>query len=601
MSLDGRRKSDICVAPSRKRSGMEIKMKTLYGFLAAGNLNIECLGEVQVMGECRHYSHLLNKFPGDQICREDERIVCFLNGYVYNKADYTQTGRLADGLNRQTNGVSGPSTDWAEAFSQALTEDAEGTLGRLRGGFCGYLFDKRTGELLVYTDQVAVKPVYYYVNDDKWMVSDHLDYMVQVLGYNRLNADFQPLAAQYMLTYGYMIDDTTYIRQIHRLLPGQYVRVRGGKAEVTRYHMIQDKPVPITEEEAVEKIDVAFREAVRREFEKDREYGYRHLVDLSGGLDSRMVSWVAHDMGYTDQVNITYCRAGYRDEVISKQIALRLGHEYLFKPLDDARWMYDIDEMTSQNNGAAFYMGMTGGRRLLELINMEQFGIEHTGMIGDAILGTLYRDKELSCGKPVLGQSTHSDRLQYSFDENLLQEYPSQELFGIYTRGMLGASSSYLIRQQYIETASPFMDVDLLDVAFSIPFDMRNHHHIYLRWINEKYPQAAEFGWEKWGGVKPKESHIFIRKIKTTQRLLWQVICKAARIDNQDSMNPIDYWYDKDPGIQKYMRDYMESVIENPALDRELKEDILRLFREGSVEEKSLAITVLAMVKKYFD
>ena len=601
MSLDGRRKSDICVAPSRKRSGMEIKMKTLYGFLAAGNLNIECLGEVQVMGECRHYSHLLNKFPGDQICREDERIVCFLNGYVYNKADYTQTGRLADGLNRQTNGVSGPSTDWAEAFSQALTEDAEGTLGRLRGGFCGYLFDKRTGELLVYTDQVAVKPVYYYVNDDKWMVSDHLDYMVQVLGYNRLNADFQRLAAQYMLTYGYMIDDTTYIRQIHRLLPGQYVRVRGGKAEVTRYHMIQDKPVPITEEEAVEKIDVAFREAVRREFEKDREYGYRHLVDLSGGLDSRMVSWVAHDMGYTDQVNITYCRAGYRDEVISKQIALRLGHEYLFKPLDDARWMYDIDEMTSQNNGAAFYMGMTGGRRLLELINMEQFGIEHTGMIGDAILGTLYRDKELSCGKPVLGQSTHSDRLQYSFDENLLQEYPSQELFGIYTRGMLGASSSYLIRQQYIETASPFMDVDLLDVAFSIPFDMRNHHHIYLRWINEKYPQAAEFGWEKWGGVKPKESHIFIRKIKTTQRLLWQVICKAARIDNQDSMNPIDYWYDKDPGIQKYMRDYMESVIENPALDRELKEDILRLFREGSVEEKSLAITVLAMVKKYFD
>ncbi len=601
MSLDGRRKSDICVAPSRKRSGMEIKMKTLYGFLAAGNMNIECLGEVQVMGECRHYSHLLNKFPGDQICREDERIVCFLNGYVYNKADYTQTGRLADGLNRQTNGVSGPSTDWAEAFSQALTEDAEGTLGRLRGGFCGYLFDKRTGELLVYTDQVAVKPVYYYVNDDKWMVSDHLDYMVQVLGYNRLNADFQPLAAQYMLTYGYMIDDTTYIRQIHRLLPGQYVRVRGGKAEVTRYHMIQDKPVPITEEEAVEKIDVAFREAVRREFEKDREYGYRHLVDLSGGLDSRMVSWVAHDMGYTDQVNITYCRARYRDEVISKQIALRLGHEYLFKPLDDARWMYDIDEMTSQNNGAAFYMGMTGGRRLLELINMEQFGIEHTGMIGDAILGTLYRDKELSCGKPVLGQSTHSDRLQYSFDENLLQEYPCQELFGIYTRGMLGASSSYLIRQQYIETASPFMDVDLLDVAFSIPFDMRNHHHIYLRWINEKYPQAAEFGWEKWGGVKPKESHIFIRKIKTTQRLLWQVICKAARIDNQDSMNPIDYWYDKDPGIQKYMRDYMESVIENPALDRELKEDILRLFREGSVEEKSLAITVLAMVKKYFD
>lgn len=576
-------------------------MKTLYGFLAAGNLNIECLGEVQVMGECRHYSHLLNKFPGDQICREDERTVCFLNGYVYNKADYTQTDRgLTDGVNRKADGAVKLSSNWAGAFTQALAEDAEGTLKRLRGGFCGYLFDKRTRELLVYTDQVAVKPVYYYVHGDKWMVSDHLDYMVKVLRHNQLNADFQPLAAQYMLTYGYMIDDTTYIRQIHRLLPGKYLRARGGQVSVTRYHMIQDVPVSITEEEAVEKIDAAFREAVRREFEKDREYGYRHLVDLSGGLDSRMVSWVAHDMGYTDQINVTYCKAGYRDETISKQIALRLGHEYLFKPLDDAKWMYDIDEMTSQNNGAALYMGMTGGRRLLEMINMEQFGIEHTGMIGDAILGTLYRDKELSCGRPVLGQSTHSDRLQYTFDEELLQEYSCQEMFGIYTRGMLGASSSYLIRQQYIETASPFMDVDLLDVAFSIPFDMRNHHHMYLRWINEKYPRAAEFGWEKWGGIKPKESHIFFRKMKTTQRLLWQAVCKAAHIDNQDSMNPIDYWFDKDPGIQKYMQDYMEASIENPVLDRGLKEDILRLFREGSVEEKSLAITVLAMVRKYF-
>lgn len=559
-------------------------MKTLYGFLAAGNLNIECLGEVQVMGECCHYNHLLNKFPGDQICREDEQTISFLNGYIYNKADYMQ----AD------------DADWAQAFTRALTEDAESALKKLRGGFCGYLFNKKTRELLVYTDQVAVKPVYYYSNGDQWMVSDHLDYMVEVLKYNHLDVEFQPLAAQYMLTYGYMIDDTTFIRQIRRLLPGKYLRVRDGQAAVTRYHLIQDVPVTITEEEAVEKIDAAFREAVRREFEKDREYGYRHLVDLSGGLDSRMVSWVAHDLGYTDQVNVTYCRAGYRDETISKEIALRLGHEYLFKPLDDAKWMYDIDEMTSQNNGAALYMGMTGGRRLLEMINGEQFGIEHTGMIGDAIIGTLYPDKELSCGKPVLGQSAHSDRLQYAFDEKLLQEYPCQEMFGIYTRGMLGASSSYLIRQQYLETASPFMDVDLLDAAFSLPFDMRNHHHIYLRWIHEKYPQAAEFGWEKWGGIKPKESHIFFRKMKTTQRLLWQAICKAVHIDNQDNMNPIDYWYDKNPGIQNYMQDYMEASIENPVLGEKLRADIRRLFQEGSVEEKSLAITVLAMVKKYF-
>ena len=328
-----------------RNKGFKMKKKR-YGFLAAGNLNIECLGEICRMGDCSQYNHLLNKFPDDQVFLEQDGRICFLNGYIYNKT-----------------------ANWPEAFARAIRENAEETLRGLRGGFGGYLYDQKTKELLVYTDQIAVKPVYYYVDGDKWMVSDRVDDMVAVLKYNGLACDFQPLAAQYMLTYGYMIDDTTFVRQIRRLLPGKLLRARAGQMSVTRYHLIQDVPCTMSEEEAVEKIDAAFREAVRREFEKDREYGYRHLVDLSGGLDSRMVSWVAHDLGYTDQVNVTYCRDGYRDEKIARQIALHLGHEYLFKPLDDGKWMYDIDEMTSQNNGAALYMGMTGGRRLLEMIN----------------------------------------------------------------------------------------------------------------------------------------------------------------------------------------------------------------------------------------
>ena len=556
----------------------------MHGWVAVKNLNIECLGEFQDMGSCKQFNNMLNKFPKDQIFLDDNQKVSFLTGYVYNKTDYMQ----------------GTSLYWHEAFTQALQKDIGDCIRKLRGGFCGYFYNKKNDILYAYTDQSAVKPLYYYINDDQWMLSDHLEYMVEVLKANRIAFDFNPLAAKYMLTYGYMIDDATFIKQIHRLLPGMYISIEKGQAFTTRYHMIKDEGGEISESEAVEIIDNAFREAVRREFEKDKEYGYRHLVDLSGGLDSRMVSWVAHEMGYTDQVNIAYSRMGYHDERISKEIAAYLGHEYLFKPLDNAEWMYDLEENIVANNGAALYMGIAGGSRLLRLLNMEQFGIEHTGMVGDAIIGTLYHDKNLNYGKPMFGRNQYSDKLKYQFHEKILEGYPCQEMFGIYTRGMLGAASSYMIRQHYVETASPFLDVDFADTAFSIPFDYRNSHHIYLKWIKEKYPKAADFGWEKWGGIKPKESHILFRKVKTTQRLLWQALCKVLNIENSDSMNPLDYWYRRDKNIQWFLQEYYDNNINNGVLGETLKKDISKLFHEGNVSEKSMALTVLAMVRKYF-
>lgn len=556
----------------------------LYGWLAANNLNIDCLGETEDLGGYVQYNHLLNKFPKDRVFCDRRNTVCFLDGYVHNKNDFQ----------------SDSSQDWAEVFSDSVLKDLTQTLSMLRGGFCGYIYDKSTGAVTAYVDQVSVKALYYYVDGDKWLISNCLEYMIKVLQSNRAAYDFNTKAAEYMLTYGYMIDDSTFVKQIHRIMPGKFVRIENGKSETVRYYFINNQEIPMTEQEAVEKIDSAFRQAVGREFEKDKEYGYCHLVDLSGGLDSRMVSWVAHDMGYTDQLNIAYSQADYQDDKISKRIAWYLKHEYLFKSLDDAQWLYDLEKIISINNGAALYTGITGGDRMLQTLNTRKFGIEHTGMIGDAILSTFYHDKGFNYSNPRFGLHRYSEKLQYDFDSAILEEYPCQEMFAIYTRGILGAQSSYMIRQQYMETASPFMDVDFLDTVFSIPFEYRNKHHIYLKWMNDKYPEAAKFGWEKWGGIKPKESHIFFRKIKTTQRLLWQAACKIFKTENRDSMNPIDYWYQRDQKIQQYYQTFYENHINNETLSDTLKADISVLFRDGNVIEKSMALTVLAVAGRYF-
>lgn len=558
----------------------------LRGFLAAGkNLKINCLGEYMDLGVCVHYRNLLNKFPQDQIFLSKTDQVSFLDGYVYNKEAFL----CSEGFG-----------EWQESFTYSLREDKRAHFQKLRGAFCGYFYDKDTDLITVYTDQMSNKSIYYYCNSDSFMVSDRLDFMVRVLRANGIPYHFNEQAAKYMLTCGYMLDDSTFVTEIRRLLPGHFAELSGGKVTLHRYYAIPCGEEDMSEEEAVERIDGAFRQAVEREFSKDREYGYRHLVDLSGGLDSRMVTWIAHELGFRDQVNIAYSRLNYLDQRISAQVARKLKHEYLHKPLDDLTWMYDVDEMTCKNNAAAICLGMTGGNRLLRVLHTDEFGIEHTGMVGDAIVSTFYQDKGLNNGSPKFGMHQYSDKLQYQFDENILKQYKTQEVFALVTRGLLGAQSSYITRQNYVETGSPFLDVDFLKAVMAIPFAYRKGHHIYLKWIAAKYPEAAEFVWEKWG-VCPKESEIPRRKIRTTGKLAGEYARKLLHRPDSNSMNPMDYWYENDSDVRKYLETMYRERIDSTVLPKELRADMKRLFAEGNFTEKSQVLTVLSAIYLFFN
>jgi asparagine synthase (glutamine-hydrolysing) len=550
----------------------------LRGWLVAKNLNINCLGKYQDLGFVYQYDDRLHKFPQDEVFLSDGERISFLDGYIYNKEAFI----CPEGYH-----------DWQRSFALSLGKDVAAHLEKMRGAFCGYSYERETGDVIIYTDQVSNKALYYYVEGDKWMISNYVALIVRVLRANRITCHFNPTAARYMLTYGYMLDDSTFVTQIRRLLPGHYGKISDGRVRLFKYYEIPCDEEQMSEKEAVEQIDSAFRQAIVREFTKDREYGYRHLVDLSGGLDSRMVTWTAHELGFREQVNIAYSRLDYLDQKISAQVAMALKHEYLYKAMDDLTWMYDVDEMTCKNNGAAVCLGMTGGNRLLRMLDKETFGIEHTGMVGDAIVSTFYHDKNLNDQSPVFGLNQYSNFLRYSFDEKILTQYKKQEIFAVVTRGLLGAQSSYMIRQNYLETGSPFLDVDFLAAVMAVPFAYRKNHHIYLKWIADRYPAAADFIWEKWG-VKPRESEIFKRKIKTTGKLAAGYLQKVSHKPSRSSMNPMDYWYQNDMDVRKYVETMYKERIADDSLPEDLRHDMKLLFTAGNFTEKTQVLTVLS-------
>lgn len=555
----------------------------MQGWLFGKNVECDFLnkmeGSLEVNKEETLYTNLNNKFYNDTINNKDGM---FLEGYIVNRNELMNMSE---------------SNAWEDAYSMLVKKKE--FPGMLRGSFCG--FHISTSEILFFTDHIGSKALYYYLNNNVIIVATNLTWIVEVLKHNGIPYTFNKNAAKYMLTYGFMLDNSTFISEIKRVMPGEKLCIANDIPNIIQYYKPSIQEVEdISEDEAIQKIDIAFRRAVKREFEKDKEYGYDHLVDLSGGLDSRMVTWVAHDMGYCKQTNYSYCKRGYLDYRISSKIARDLKHEYYFKQLDDFQWIYELEPILQLSNGSALYSGITGGKDCLENFNREKYGIEHTGMIGDVIISSFSSNKEKAYKKPTFGTNQYSTSLIYDFSNSILDKYENQEIFDLYVRGFLGAMSTYPIRQNYFEVSSPFLDVDFMDTCFKLPIEYRAKHKIYLKWIKEYYPNATKYGWEKWAGVWPRKELYLLVIGKFVLRKIYRTIRILFKQDINDNMNPINYWYAKDTQAQAFFNNYFNENIRNDCLGAELREDITKLFKEGTANEKTQVLTVLGMAKLFF-
>lgn len=523
----------------------------------------------------------IHKFPEDEILKEREEKIYFFDGYIVNKKE----------LNEKNQAVT-----WEETFIKTAEKDS--FLEEFRGAFCGFV--KNGQKYTLFSDHVGNRAMYYYYVNGKLIISNRFYYILETLKFNNIEVTYNEQAAKYMLVQGFMLDETTFANEIYRVLPGQKIYLEQNEVRAKRYYILDNEHIRenLSESEAIELIDEYFRKAVRREFEKDKEYGYQHLVDLSGGLDSRMVTWVAHDLGYTDQVNFTYCRSNYLDFKIAQKISLYLKHIFCFMPLDDFKWFYEIDEILKKNNGGALYSGITGGNRFLKMLNCDKFGIEHTGMIGDAVVGVFFNDKRYTYSLPEGNENVYSARLKIDIPKDVLKEYNNKEIFAFETRGLLGAQSSYMIRQNYLETCSPFLDVDFLNAVFSIPHELRKDHYIYLKWIEKKYPLAGKFGWEKWYGIRPAVSKRLMAK--GMNFFYWKIVDRIFKIINKGNchnMNPLDYWYEKDAEGKVWAEKYVEEKMEYISSFPEIRKYVSEMFYKGSVSEKTQALTVVGMAE----
>jgi asparagine synthase (glutamine-hydrolysing) len=553
----------------------------------------DCLVSSEIKGPGYQLNRFtLNKFMADKLFSEDERGIIILEGIVLNKA----------ALMKSDSGKG-----WYDVVWNLYQKLGNDFFRVFRGTFSGLLYDKSKKKWIIFCDQLGTKFLYYYTNNDVFFLSNDIKDIYDYLQANNLVTKLNLNAAYMLLSYGYMLETNTLCDSIKKILPGNYVVLENGKMVSYQYYKLPMSTFDqdFDDNEVIDTLDKKFREAVALQFEKDKEYGYTHFVSLSAGLDSRMVSWVAHELGYKKQVNFTFSQSGYLDETIPKRIAADLHHEWIFKALDNGTFLLDVEEMSLRTGGNILYFGLAHSNSMYRLIDFRCLGIIHTGQVGDAIIGSIVKNFSKKSLEKLGGAYSEKliDRVQTLPVH--FKDATELEISLLYQRALNGANNGYLSEQWYTETLSPFCDVDFFEYCLSIPINERIHHKLYKKWILKKHPKAAQYIWET-TKLKISQKMIYLRigekKIPLHQahRALLRKLGLAKKpSQTRHNMNPLDYWFLSNRTLKDFGDRYVAENLPRLAAFPGLFKDAKELYEMGSATEKTQVLTLLSAVKLY--
>ena len=206
----------------------------------------------------------------------------------------------------------------------------EALLKQLAGAFSFAIWDRRTQTLLLVSDHLGLRPIYYAEHNGLFRFASEIKGILADPTFpHRLNmaamADF--------FHYSYIMEEKTFFQDIQLLPPATMLRFRDGHCTMSRYW---DIPCPDDypyhpDRWYADLIYDAIRSAVKKMIRPELRYG----VSLSGGLDSR---WIAAFLSQFQPASLAFT-VGVPDEdeaSLAHQVAIQTGlTHYIWEPSPD--------------------------------------------------------------------------------------------------------------------------------------------------------------------------------------------------------------------------------------------------------------------------
>ena len=246
----------------------------------------------------------------------DKRYSIIFNGEIYNHNEF-RAELKAKGFNFK-------STSDTEVLLYMYMTYGASMLHRLNGMFAFAIWDEQKKELFVARDRFGVKPLYYYLDINKFIFASESKAIFATGVAKEINS----ANLNEWLMYRYVAGENTLYKGIHKLLPGHTAIIKpNGHFRDTRWYHLGDRILSHAKINNPKNwFEETFHQSVKYRMMADVPVG----VLLSGGLDSSSITASLKLSGFKD---ISTFNIGFKDYVnneseIAQQFSRSLNYPF---------------------------------------------------------------------------------------------------------------------------------------------------------------------------------------------------------------------------------------------------------------------------------
>jgi asparagine synthetase B (glutamine-hydrolysing) len=417
-----------------------------------------------------------------------------------------------------------PGPDFYRTFVNDFILHGGKYLARLNAQYQAAVYDQKENSLFLITDRSGSRPLYYCWNGDSFAYACEVK---ALLANNSDQGELNEQAIANLFSMGFVGFKNTFFKNIHNLGPAQILTFKDGRTGIETYYSLPyneelmlktrfTKPeIDALMEQAYALLDAAVRDQIDHK---------KIFIALSGGLDSRFITAIAHKylpkhfttytFGNPKNTDILYARevahllnTSHNEFMVDPKLVWDFGKHFAFLsdgmsmingPIQAVQAVYSLKDdnhvlLAAQAADAMWGSSLSHNkvRRLLTIgpVTAENF------MQFDKLFEKISETERHILFEPDFLKDK-------TFDHTIFQDYFPQAmgkhpfylyqnlLYFEYTRRGVGGGN--LLNNFYFDMRMPSFDRDLLEFVTNLPLQLKFNQYLYRKTFIRYFSNLAK-------------------------------------------------------------------------------------------------------------